>query len=104
IEYTGKHEHFGGSGLTTPPYATTDYGYDAADALLNVYDAACPRDANGNLLWGTGTDANGNLLPQGGNTTTLVYDRFGRKTRQVDPDMGSWLYEYDPLGNLTRQT
>jgi RHS repeat-associated protein len=38
-----------------------------------------------------------------GNVTTLTYDRLGRKTDMVDPDMGTWMYGYDPNGNLTFQ-
>jgi YD repeat-containing protein len=37
-------------------------------------------------------------------TTTLDYDHGGRKTYMSDPDMGTWTYDYDALGNLTRQT
>ena len=37
-------------------------------------------------------------------TTTLGYDRAGRKTSMSDPDMGSWSYGYDALSALTGQT
>ena len=60
-------------------YASTSYGYDAADRLITV------RDADGNL-------------------TEITNDWLGRKTSMHDPDMGSWTYEYDPIGNLTEQT
>ncbi len=36
--------------------------------------------------------------------THLVHDQGGRKTSQSDPDMGTWIYAYDALGNLIRQT
>src|SRR5207249_1083148 len=38
------------------------------------------------------------------NPTTVEYDTLGRKTRQVDPDLGTWLYDYDPIGTLKTQT
>ena len=60
-------------------YATTGYGYDPADQLTGVVDAA-------------------------GNSTTIRYDGLGRKTRMTDPDMGAWSYEYAPIGTLTAQT
>ncbi len=37
-------------------------------------------------------------------TTEITYDQAGRKTGMDDPDMGSWSYEFDALGNLTSQT
>ena len=37
-------------------------------------------------------------------TTTLTYDDAGRKTSMSDPDMGSWSYAYDTMGNLIEQT
>ena len=51
-------------------------------------------DAYGNLLE---TDANGVL-------TTMSYDQRGRKTAMSDPDMGSWSYGYNVLGELISQT
>jgi len=40
-----------------------------------------------------------------GNTvSTISYDLLGRKISMLDIDMGNWKYEYDVLGNLTRQT
>jgi YD repeat-containing protein len=36
-------------------------------------------------------------------TTNLTYDLAGRKTSLTDPDMGSWTYQYDALGNLKTQ-
>ncbi len=47
----------------------------------------------------------GNLwtVTRAGNTTTMTYDLASRKLTMVDPDMGSWSYAYDALGNLVRQ-
>jgi len=39
-----------------------------------------------------------------GKTTALDYDYAGRKVDMNDPAMGTWTYEYDALGNLTKQT
>jgi YD repeat-containing protein len=60
-------------------YATTSYAYTPLDLL------------------DTATDAQGNV-------TDLDYDSLGRKTRSVDPDMGTWYYAYDMDGNLVTQT
>lgn len=35
---------------------------------------------------------------------SLVYDGLGRKTQMTDPDMGTWIYDYDDNGNLITQT
>jgi RHS repeat-associated protein len=37
-------------------------------------------------------------------TTEIHYDPLGRKSRMVDPDMGTWKYEYDAVGNMIVQT
>ncbi len=36
--------------------------------------------------------------------TALTYYEAGQKSSMTDPDMGAWSYEYDALGNLTKQT
>ena len=36
-------------------------------------------------------------------TSTMTYDRAGRKVRMDDTDMGTWRYWYDLAGNLTTQ-
>ena len=64
---------------TTTPYATTRYDYDAADRLLTVTD-------------------------QLSNVTTLAFNWLGQKIGMNDPDMGIWLYEYDALGGMSKQT
>ena len=38
-----------------------------------------------------------------GATTSLTYDLTGRKTQMTDPDMGTWYYGYEDLGNLKHQ-
>lgn len=60
-------------------YATTTYGYDISDRLVDTFDHL-------------------------GNNTHITYDRLGRKTAMDDPDMGLWGYAYDNAGNLKRQT
>ncbi|HPH98579.1 MAG TPA: RHS repeat-associated core domain-containing protein [Anaerolineaceae bacterium] len=35
--------------------------------------------------------------------TSLTYDKAGRKLSMTDPDMGTWTYQYDVFGNMTRQ-
>ena len=51
-------------------------------------------------------DSIGNLVKTivGGVQTTMAYDIRGNKISMNDPDMGTWNYEYDVLGQLTKQT
>jgi YD repeat-containing protein len=35
---------------------------------------------------------------------TVIYDLLGRKTRMIDPDMGTWNYQYNGYGDLVSQT
>ncbi|WP_337040268.1 SpvB/TcaC N-terminal domain-containing protein [Emticicia sp. 17c] len=39
-----------------------------------------------------------------GNIITNEYDVRGLKTKMIDPDMGTYLYEYNGFGELTKQT
>lgn len=59
--------------------------YDGADRLTQVYR----RDA-GERRWQR--------------TSSIHYDLAGRKTSMSDADLGSWRYDYNALGQLTRQT
>ena len=60
----------------------TEYSYDPFGNLVKVI-----ADARGSAV-----------------TTTNTYDLRGRKTAMTDPDMGSWTYEYNVLGELVKQT
>jgi RHS repeat-associated protein/uncharacterized repeat protein (TIGR01451 family) len=73
VEYAG-----GDCGAPTSP-AATNYGYDAADRLTGVTDAA-------------------------NDVTSIQYDALGHKVSMTDPDLGSWSYTYDAVGNLLAQT
>jgi len=83
-----KREYLGADGRGAPTYpqtpsftlyATTRYTYDSEGNLTQTQD---DHD----------------------NTTTITYDKLGRKVAMDDPDMGIWQYEYDLNGNLTKQT
>ena len=59
--------------------------YDTADRLTEVY-----RRDGGQRRWEQ--------------TSSIHYDFVGRKTSMHDADLGSWSYDYNTLGQLTRQT
>ncbi|MDB5905855.1 MAG: Flagellar hook-length control protein FliK, partial [Betaproteobacteria bacterium] len=46
----------------------------------------------------------GAIAGAGGIVTTMTYDLRGRKLTMADPDMGSWTYVYDVVGQLKGQT
>ena len=77
IDMTHVREY---NGTATPRTlaASTFYQYDALDRLNRV------------------TDANGNV-------TTMGFDSLGRKTSMIDPDMGTWSYDYYANGSLKWQ-
>jgi RHS repeat-associated protein len=72
---------------------------DSQGHLVKVTDAK-----NGSVEYGY--DAAGNLVKtiQGNNVTQMGYDIRGRKEWMDDPNLGYWTYEYNCLGELTRQT
>ncbi len=81
-----KEEYLGADGRS-PHYPAKPYTLYATTLYL--------YDSEGNLI--TTIDAHGN-------TTTITYDKLGRKTAMDDPDMGVWNYAYDLNGNLASQT
>gem|GEM_PF-3605602 len=60
------------------------------------------RDAVGSLIVVNREDRFAGSL-QSTISTTLSYDRLGRKIGMVDPDKGSWEYGYNALGKLILQ-
>ena len=57
---------------------TTRYAYNVRGDLTSVTDAA-------------------------NNVSIMQYDLLSRKTQMTDPDMGTWYYKYDGVGNLIAQ-
>jgi len=100
-QYVLKHSHI-------------DENEHAQYQYTNVYGQVIESDPNsGDLKIGYQYDLNGNLVKVYQSAaenasidwleTTLQYDLAGRKTSMNDPDMGTWLYSYDALGNLLTQ-
>ncbi len=58
---------------------TNQYVYDAIGSLTAAYS------------------------PASSNPVRMIYDSKGRKIAMNDPDMGSWQYFYDAIGNLRKQ-
>jgi len=57
----------------------TTYNYNGADELTGIKDTY-------------------------GNEFNFTYDSLGRKIKLIDPDLGTWTYTYDLIGNLISQS
>jgi len=89
--------------VTNPKLQTETVVKNSQGKPLYIYNAisnaiAYTYDQFGNLATTNATPGGLKVI------TTMIYDLLGRKTSMIDPDMGSWSYEYDALGNLIRQT
>jgi RHS repeat-associated protein len=83
-----------GSGLQTTSRTVNSQGQITRARDANNKDTTFLYDAFGNLKQATGPT---------GIAVTMSYDLRGRKASMVDPDMGSWNYFYNGVGELTRQ-
>ncbi|MBX7233672.1 MAG: hypothetical protein K1X65_04755 [Caldilineales bacterium] len=78
-QYTGSYvKNPPTPGWSDPAYATASYVYNERDQLESV----------------SGPD---------GAATDPTYNLLGQKTQMVDPDLGTWEYRYDAMGNLFKQ-
>ena len=114
-------------GSTVQAVATYHYAFEAYGTNEKVLKTSV-TDANGNTSY-TYTNAKGltvktsppvssgpsvqfsyDLLGRltqsmyGDYATNITYNPAGQKIQMADPDMGTWTYSYDALGNLTSQT
>ena len=80
---------------------TTVYTYDGLGRLR----AVAPPEGGATTYTYTRGDNLYQVIPPGDSSTTITmyYDMLGRKIKMEDPDMGTWLYQYDLDGNLRRQ-
>lgn len=91
--------------LGLPEQRITEYDYDAfgnrtlvktlADAVTAEASVHMSYDAYGNLK--TFTDAEGHV------TEYLAHDALGKVLQMKDARTNIWKYDYDPVGNLTRE-
>ena len=95
------------SALTT---TTTDpLGRTASEVRNAMGEKVQVTDAVG-LVTTYSYDAAGNMTlvrragERGAVDSTFTYDVLGRKLTQVDPDTGTWRYDYNPAGELRIQT
>jgi RHS repeat-associated protein len=85
--------------LNNPAGQTTIQTRDSQGRVIQV------QDANGGVLVHQ-YDAFGNLVAtfdQYGNTVQAFFDLRGRKYQNKDPDVGTWTYGYDALGEMVWQ-
>ncbi len=99
----GNYTTFAYSGLTT---VTTDpLGRSSTKTIDMEGNLVLSEDAmEGTVEYEY--DLDGHCITVTGPRTTIVteYDRMGRRTRLVDPDLGETTYRYNGFGELTGQT
>jgi RHS repeat-associated protein len=103
IAYTGKATDIVYSGLTTTVSDYLKSKVSVKNALGNV--VSMTETPGGNVITYT-YFANGNLkgTNYGGTITTVVQDGWGRKTQLTDPSAGTYKYEYNDFGEITKET
>ncbi len=95
--------------VTSPSGNTKRETHNIFGELIKVEDNVSDVDGSYAVVQYT-YDIEGNLETtvvtpvEGGTvTTTLEYDRLGRKTAMSDPDKGNWEYKYNAFGELIWQ-
>jgi YD repeat-containing protein len=78
------------------------YILDAYDRIVNVYEFNEGDVYRTNYTYDTADELT-QIKDNQGNVIQFTYDTLGRKTRLVDPDLGTWDYTYDAVGNLIKQ-
>ncbi len=96
------------SDITNPRRYTTHQVKNARDEVTAVSDPSgfgvnYRHTAFGNLRQVTRTPADGSNAGIA-ITTSMTFDRLGRKLTMSDPDKGNWSYDYNALGELIAQT
>ncbi len=87
---------------------TTSYGYDAAGNLTRATDGNGNPTVYTTNTWGlpesTIEPATAQTLNAADRTYTNTYDKAGRRTTVTKPGGVTITHEYDPLGNVIKQT
>jgi len=110
-DITGTVTEFSYQGLTTSVTVTPLDGAGTAKAprtsSSKTYVTGKQRlatDAEGGITeYFYYADGNLKQVNAPGSQLSMTYDRKGNKIGMIDPDMGTWSYVYDALGQLRRQ-
>ena len=95
---------------STATFFTVDCVFISKYLLSEPTWGAWGSEEGGDMVYSTTTytyDLLGNLtkvIDDAGNTTNMTYNWLSRKVSMEDPDMGSWIYDYNDNGNLISQT
>ncbi len=98
--YTGKTISYSYSGLSVTVDDGTKTTTTTKDAMGNVVRVDDPGGSIRYTYFG-----NGNLktVSYQGTTQTIQQDGWGRKTKLVDPSAGTYTYEYNGFGEITKE-
>ena len=116
--HTSQYDDYGRISKQITPLGTISYNYSGNQTTIvdgtKGYTTVRETDAGGKLK--TVTDPGGKITYTYGPTGdvakvvcgsavySMEYDLLGRRTKLVDPNAGTILYEYDGWGNLKKQT
>jgi len=102
VSFTGKIVDYTYSGLTTTISESSKTKISTRNVIGNIVSIT---DSPGGTITYT-YFANGNLKESdyGGVKTTVTQDGWGRKTKLVDSSAGTYSYEYNDLGEITKET
>ncbi len=98
--YTGKTSNYTYSGLSVTVDDGTKTTTTTTDAMGNVVRVDDPGGSIRYTYFG-----NGNLktVSYQGTTQTIQQDGWGRKTKLIDPSAGTYTYEYNGFGEVTKE-
>jgi RHS repeat-associated protein len=83
--------------VVDPNGGRTDYEYDAGDRIATISGPSVGSDGEGTTCEKPRVGGDRPLV-------THIYNKVGHLQETTDPDMGTWFYQYDPFGNLLKQT
>lgn len=102
LSFTGKTINTGYNGLTTTVNDGVKTKTSVKNAIGNVITLTDSPGGTINYQY----YANGNVKQTnyGGVVISMEQDGWGRKTKLVDPSAGTYLYEYNHFGEMTKET
>ncbi len=100
-DHTGRVTSMNYSGLSVTVNDGTKTMTTTKDAMGNVIRSTDPGGTIDYTYYGNGALKRSNF---GGVVLNMEQDGWGRKTKLIDPSAGTYTYEYNGFGEITRET
>jgi RHS repeat-associated protein len=88
--------------VTDPENKSRKAFHDAFGRVTNIVEVTSGGNFNTYYTYNKVGDLT-QVKDNAGNLTTMNYDSLGTKTNMIDPDMGTWWYQYDAARRMTQQ-